>query len=722
LKAVDTDGSIHACIFSNRADGLIGTLKSMEINARHPEDVHVWIVTNNMTSVEVAASHTEKIHVHGLELQEVEQDLIRKGMTPVWKWPEYNSTVIYEGGAHFNRSWGNENTAYPDSWDNNTMHMDPLNHLRFYIPHMAQFEDLKQILFMDDDLIVQGDVREAWDTKDSIPKGKVLVNACEIWAWSKKLGTMAYVGRNKRLGDTYSLAQQRSSREALLCKNHRNPKTTCVGSNFYSNLEKRFQEINGFPYEPETYQAWNYGFTLFDLQAWREERLTPKYVAWMRAIYDDHIFPENSLRYGLGVPFLLLAKKIACWHDTTGGKINVRDGFGLLTTRAMVKSGFDGNFIADSFVVHYNGRGKPWINGGKGINPTFMIPYTNTLEGRAYSHYESRLRSAKFTSPPNHQVALAKKISADQTFTTREDSPHLRKVHVVTAGANLGKQMDEFFAYYKNIAQVDTIQFFHNLELEKSNPLFSKHICERWNVEYDTYNGTFMQECDRPGFSGQYQCDVLRRGVNKLVARTEDLKNTWVLFVDIDEFVDTRTKTLPQYLFEMGLRGHSGVRFRQILYGTQYIKNMNRDLVTETHTRGLDVTHWTAPRLSKAIKTAWPTTNRYQKSAYRLDVAVKCGDWVHYCLKPQAQTYTENAKVARVHHYMIQDEASLAMPFWGKKQGIPEQMFRKLLNYDINREKHWDYVVDSKDDALWQSKVQHLKQTIYAMRNSVPTH
>mmetsp|Transcript_24129 Transcript_24129/g.45119 ORF Transcript_24129/g.45119 Transcript_24129/m.45119 type:complete len:439 (-) Transcript_24129:216-1532(-) len=398
LKANGTDGSIHACIFSNRADGLIGTLKSMEINAHSPEDIHVWVVTDNITSVQVAAQHVSFIRVHALELEEIEEDLISKGMTPVWKWEEYNTTVIYEGGAHFDQSWANENTAHPDWWDNNTMHMDPLNHLRFYIPHMSQFEDLKQVLFMDDDLIIQGDVRDAWNTKEDIPKGKVLVNACEIWGWSKEKNMMAYEGRDKKLSDTYSLAQPKegSTRESLLCENQKDPRFTCVGSNFYQNLEKRFREINGFEYMPETFQAWNYGFTLFDLQAWREENLTEKYRLWMRAIYDDHIFPEDSLRYGLGVPFLLLAKKIACWHDTTGGKINIRDGFGLLTPKNLVKSGFDGNFIADSFVVHYNGRAKPWKNNGDGIDATFMMPYRNTLAGKGYKFYENSLRSSQF--------------------------------------------------------------------------------------------------------------------------------------------------------------------------------------------------------------------------------------------------------------------------------------------------------------------------------------
>ena len=167
MPVAKNDGnSIHVCIFSDRVDGLIGTLKSTALNAKEPEKVHIWVVTDNSTAVKIVANrlHDEKIHIHALDLALVSQDLLDRGIKPVWEWDTYNSSVLNAVG-NFDPAWANENTGVPGAWDHSTMHMHPLNHLRFYIPYITVFKELDRIIFMDDDLIIQGDMQRAWDAK-----------------------------------------------------------------------------------------------------------------------------------------------------------------------------------------------------------------------------------------------------------------------------------------------------------------------------------------------------------------------------------------------------------------------------------------------------------------------------------------------------------------------------------------------------------------------------
>lgn len=68
----------------------------------------------------------------------------------MWTWEDYGSSLEEE--------WKNENTVHPASWDFNKMHMLPLNHLRFYIPYFRAFQNLSSLYFVDDDVLINGDL------------------------------------------------------------------------------------------------------------------------------------------------------------------------------------------------------------------------------------------------------------------------------------------------------------------------------------------------------------------------------------------------------------------------------------------------------------------------------------------------------------------------------------------------------------------------------------
>eukprot|EP00954_Amorphochlora_amoebiformis_P019424 1332600-Amorphochlora_amoeboformis.AAC.1 len=370
------DGSIHICIFSDRVEGLKCTLKSTALNAEEPEKVHIWVVTDNTTAVQVAADFLNDtgLHIHALDLDQVVDNLLHEGYKPVWVWDVYNISVK-DNHAHWDPAWANENTARPGVWDHSTMHMHPLNHLRFYIPYIKQFSELDRIIFMDDDLVIQGDVQQAWDAKENLTTGKMLVGACEIWKWGDKAGSFQYSGKNSSYAKSSALVQVGRPLQDTFCNETQT--VWCAGSNHWKNLDLRSREINGVPFEPESQPEWNFGFTLFDLDEWKRLQLTDNYEKWMHANYEDHIFPETSLMYGLGIPFLSYYGHVACWDEITEPKILIRDGFGYITYPEFKFNKLDATYLTSGFVLHYDGWLKPWY---PEADPIFAIPFIKTME------------------------------------------------------------------------------------------------------------------------------------------------------------------------------------------------------------------------------------------------------------------------------------------------------------------------------------------------------
>eukprot|EP00466_Bigelowiella_natans_P003723 jgi/Bigna1/146761/aug1.120_g21469 len=380
------DGSIHICIFSDRVQGLKATLKSTALNAKHPEKIHIWIVTDNTTAVDIVASylHDTGLTIHPLDLEAVVNNLLLDtGYKPVWTWDVYNSSVK-DANANWDPAWANENTAHPGVWDHSTMHMHPLNHLRFYIPYVKEFSRLDRIIFMDDDLIIQGDVQQAWDAKQNLTEGKMLVGACEIWKWGDSSSAFEYSGKNSSYAKSSALAQVGRPIDETYCGPDKD--VWCVGSNHWENLNRRSIEINGKPFEPESQPEWNFGFTLFDLGEWKRLELTSKYEKWMRANYEDHIFPETSLMYGLGIPFLAYYDHVSCWDDITEPKIKIRDGFGYITFPEFQFNGLDATYLTSGFVLHYDGWLKPWYSQA---DPIFAIPYQKTMQNVEFTEYKA---------------------------------------------------------------------------------------------------------------------------------------------------------------------------------------------------------------------------------------------------------------------------------------------------------------------------------------------
>ncbi|MCO5596741.1 hypothetical protein L7F22_050810 [Adiantum nelumboides] len=176
-----------------------------------------------------------------------------------------------------------------------------LNHLRIYLPEL--FPELKRVIFLDDDVVVQRDLSPLW-TIDM--KGKVngAVETCQgddTWVMSKKFKT--YFDFSNSL----------------------------IASSF----------------DPERC-AWAYGMNIFDLEAWRNSDITKVYHHWLK-----QNIKANLTLWRLGtLPPSLIA---------FDGHVHPIDpSWHMLGLGYQPKTDIES--LKQAAVIHYNGQAKPWLD------------------------------------------------------------------------------------------------------------------------------------------------------------------------------------------------------------------------------------------------------------------------------------------------------------------------------------------------------------------------
>ena len=68
---------------------------------------------------------------------------------------------------------------------------------------------------------------------------------------------------------------------------------------------------------------------MYNCTEWRRLGMTERYHTWLRADYALHLWPEDSLSYGLGIPYLAFEGVVVCWNDLVAAPF--RDGMRLLS-------------------------------------------------------------------------------------------------------------------------------------------------------------------------------------------------------------------------------------------------------------------------------------------------------------------------------------------------------------------------------------------------------
>lgn len=133
---------------------------------------------------------------------------------------------------YFETRAGNITTDVKNIKFRNPKYISMLNHLRFYLPEL--YPRLHKILFLDDDVVVQKDLTALWKI-DLDGKVNGAVNIC--------------FGSFHRLSEYLNFSNP-------LIKEKFNPRAC----------------------------AWAFGMNVFDLDAWRQEKLTEQYHYWQNLV------------------------------------------------------------------------------------------------------------------------------------------------------------------------------------------------------------------------------------------------------------------------------------------------------------------------------------------------------------------------------------------------------------------------------------------------------
>mmetsp|Transcript_27487 Transcript_27487/g.46280 ORF Transcript_27487/g.46280 Transcript_27487/m.46280 type:complete len:1094 (-) Transcript_27487:126-3407(-) len=387
LENNNEDDIVSICIISDRVEGLLGTLGSISLHSATPSLISVTLITTErriLKRLEEEGGELYQLHIRKrlgsirvVTVEEAVDSLTTLGRVPVWKWAEFGHSGTWDAeefgpspspfpSSSFSSS--NESnryfTARSASWDKQSMHSNPLNHLRFYLPHLPLFRGQRRLLFIDDDVVVQGDVQLAWEQGGRAVggrgdgRGRALLATCNLWEFDKS--SMIFKLRNqlRPLASSPALVLTGRTEEETACP-PLSPDLACVDPGLWPLLRNLSHAINGGRrLRLEREYEWNFGMVLMDLSSWRLLDLTGRYEKWMRANYKYRIFPESSLSYGLGIPILALLGHTSCWELRTG--LTIHDGLGFVTFEEWRQSGMAWGDLTSAFAVHYDGLSKPW--------------------------------------------------------------------------------------------------------------------------------------------------------------------------------------------------------------------------------------------------------------------------------------------------------------------------------------------------------------------------
>ncbi|KAJ0539774.1 putative polygalacturonate 4-alpha-galacturonosyltransferase [Helianthus annuus] len=286
----------HYAIFSDNVIAVSVVVNSAVKNAEEPWKHVFHIVTDKMNLAAMKVWFKMRPVKGGahVEVKAVEEfTFLNSSYVPVLRQLESaNLQKVYLDNKADNETQDEKNMK--SSGNTDTKHLSMLNHLKFYLPEM--YPKLHRILFLDDDVVVQKDLTALWKV-DLDNKVNGAVETC--------------------FGSFHRYAHYLNFSHPLI-KDKFNPKAC----------------------------AWAFGMNIFDLDAWRRERLTDQYHYWQDLNEDQSLWKVGTLPPGLMTFYSTTKSLDKSWHVL---------GLGYNPSISMDE-------IKKAAVIHYNGNMKPWLD------------------------------------------------------------------------------------------------------------------------------------------------------------------------------------------------------------------------------------------------------------------------------------------------------------------------------------------------------------------------
>jgi lipopolysaccharide biosynthesis glycosyltransferase len=389
---VETGQLLNVVIISDRLEPLAAAIGSIVLNTN--SRLHVHIIAHSEDGLQERLTKSIPLKpgqvVEVRSMANVTSSLLAVGIEPIWTWAAYGESMGPD-----EKSWRTNATLQQEMWDHDPMHASPFNHLRFYLPHLPYLADLDNLIFLDDDVVVQKDIAQL---AVELPKGKVIAAPCDTWVWGDGCSHFDFV----------SAAKDWRKNSAVL---YLNPAWRSCGSaeecglaEYEATIQSMAMKIHGKKIAFDEQPVWNFGAVLVDSAEWRRQNMTKMYHAWLRENYRAHVWREDSLAYGLGIPYLAFAGKIACWNELLP-ELAFRDGLGYVSAADLAANHLDiKTYLSAPIVLHWSGRRKPWTS-ERALESAFRKPWENLVQKfglRTFAQPEvksTRKKAIFFTEP-----------------------------------------------------------------------------------------------------------------------------------------------------------------------------------------------------------------------------------------------------------------------------------------------------------------------------------
>ena len=338
-RAAQSTAPITVLLLSDRVLPVQVAFGSILLNTN--SSLRLFVIGENVTGLQERLEETLPLrtdqNLSVIAMADAEAEIAH--LSPPWMSAGYGQSIN-------NASWRTSHTILQREWDHDPMHSSRFNVLRFFVPYLKAFADTEVLLFMDADVIVTGDVAQL--AYAPVPPEAVVVGQCDNFAWAEECERFLFFedGRDwTRLSATLYLQNDR------LARNASQPKVDAQGRSYEPSLDAcphgdealcgpeleahhRFLQMlfatrNGEEIDFTEQPVWNFGLTRLNLTAWKEYRMTETYRWWLSQNEKSHIFPEDSLGYGLGLPYLAFAGHVVCWNDYVDKP--ARDALGYIT-------------------------------------------------------------------------------------------------------------------------------------------------------------------------------------------------------------------------------------------------------------------------------------------------------------------------------------------------------------------------------------------------------
>ncbi|XP_072257259.1 glycosyltransferase 8 domain-containing protein 2 isoform X2 [Pyxicephalus adspersus] len=196
-------------------------------------------------------------------------------------------------------------TAFPEL-------LQPLNFVRFYLPLLIQ--EHEKVIYLDDDIIVLGDIQELYNTN---------ISPGHVAAFSDDCDLPSIQDIAMKIG---------------------------IQNTFMGFLDYRKKTIQKMGISPNTC-SFNPGVFVANLTEWRQQQITKKLEKWMKKNVEENLYSSN-VGGGVATPPMLIV-----FHDKYS---SISPNWHIRHLGWSPDDHISQSVLKDAKLLHWNGRYKPW--------------------------------------------------------------------------------------------------------------------------------------------------------------------------------------------------------------------------------------------------------------------------------------------------------------------------------------------------------------------------